>query len=46
MVAQFYKLHNTRTFLINTVISQREIFLVEQKTPAYSKITPESKAEW
>lgn len=31
MVAQFYKLRDTRTFLINTVISQREMFLVEQK---------------
>lgn len=46
MVAQFYKLCDTRTFLINTVISQREMFLVEQKkTPACSKITPESQAE-
>lgn len=32
MVAQFYELHDTNpAFLINTVISQRETFLVEQQ---------------
>lgn len=45
MVAQFYKLYDTRTFLVNAVISQREMFLGEQKTPACSKITPESQGE-
>jgi len=43
MVAQFYKLYNTRTFLINAVISQREMFFTEQKTLTVQKLLQKVK---